>query len=678
YLSTLNLHFPSYVGSSSSLPKGASFQIIFGNNTAAYVAGSTNVYLQATAGGSGTLKLVNKTTKPSNVNQTYGLVHLTQNGQSLPDVQVPWGATQTLNNLSIGSYSVMPQNVVDTFGKTYQGTASPSTITIENSKTVTSNLNYTAIQTPGSLNIKLSPLPDGLGGYSANPSVIISQISNGSSVTKSIPWGTTTNVSQLTIGNTYGFSTPDITYNGNHCTAIFNPSTLIAAGQNAPITQLIYNCVQVQQDMVTINIQNAPTTLSTLKITLTPNNNGLPISQTINLNNGSGSTTLSLPDGGIYTLQTDTVSGYTANFSLQPLTVTPEAVATISFSKSNVTEGRIIGYLPGWKTPPAAQDLAAAGYTHILVAFGVFSTSTPGAIVSAFDTVTPAYVQSLHQHNIKVLLSLGGASSSIANTSVDFHAVLSAASSSDTFKQNFINSLKNYINTYGFDGFDIDIEHGLIPSGTFTHPQGDIALLADIINTMYAQKPGILITLAPQVANISATSGFDQTWGNYASLIRQTYQSLAWVGIQLYNTGCAYGLDQVCYDQTQTNSPNFSVAMAADLLENWPSQLPNGRATGFQPYIANLQPSQVVLGYPAPNISGASDGAAVIPTSTIKRAVECLKTATVSASSCDTYISPKAYGTIGGVFNWEVTYDQNNNFRFAKDLQCAVRGICNN
>ena len=75
----------------------------------------------------------------------------------------------------------------------------------------------------------------------------------------------------------------------------------------------------------------------------------------------------------------------------------------------------------------------------------------------------------------------------------------------------------------------------------------------------------------------------------------QTHNSLAWVGIQLYNTGCAYGIDQVCY-ASLPNSPDFTVAMTTDLLANWPAILSSGRASGFQPYISYLTPSQIVVG----------------------------------------------------------------------------------
>ena len=119
---------------------------------------------------------------------------------------------------------------------------------------------------------------------------------------------------------------------------------------------------------------------------------------------------------------------------------------------TNSSGGRIIGYLPGWKTPPPPDDLAKAGYTHIVIAFGVFSTTTPGQVVSAFDTVTAAYIKSLQNRGIKVLLSIGGASTGIDNTTVNFHQVLSEAPNAGAFSSTLVDSLEGFITQYGFDG----------------------------------------------------------------------------------------------------------------------------------------------------------------------------------------------------------------------------------
>ena len=374
-------------------------------------------------------------------------------------------------------------------------------------------------------------------------------------------------------------------------------------------------------------------------------------------------------------------SGYATGLTLCLNDPAPRSYPDGGFEEEAATTqaGKMIGYLEGWMPPIPAANIKKAGYTHVLIAFGVFSTTTPGRIVSAASAIDRAYIQSLQAEGISVLLSIGGASSSLPNTTVNFNDVVASAPSPEIFKTNFMASLNDFVQDYGFDGFDFDIEQGFIPEGTFTTPTGDIAILADIINTYHTQNPARLLTLAPQIANISATSGFNATFGNYSSLVMQTHASLAWVGIQLYNSGCAYGIDLICYDpNTSTTTPDPAVAFATDLLTNWPAQTPTGQATGFQPYKAYLSPSQVVLGYPVKNASGISDGspAAVIPV--IKRAIQCLNTKKLGPTECDTYTAPveMPFG-IGGVFSWTINDDATTGYAFATGLSpCVVKGIC--
>jgi chitinase len=533
----------------------------------------------------------------------------------------------------------------------------------------------------GSIQIQNSSLPSVITGYSGTPVATLTSSEEQTTFAQSVQWNSVTTVENLTKNVSYTLTTPNIQYNGYTCVGSFNPTTLVSSSTTAPSSQLSYSCTQDTPPApvdISVSVSGLPASTATIQVTLTPSDSSSAIMKTISLSGGQGSSSVSLMNNLTYSVTSTAVNGYSVNYN--PKTITPVTGGTAAITYSVVQPsagGRIIGYLPGWKTPPAATDLANAGYTHILVAFGVFSTTQPGQIVSAFDTVSKDYIASLKNAGIKVLLSLGGALTSIPGTSVDFHAVLTQASSPAAFQQTFIQSIENMVSQYGFDGFDIDIEHGINGGGTFAQPTGDIAVLANIINGAYIRNPNLLITMAPQVANISATSGFDATWGNYASLIMQTYSSLSWVGIQLYNTGCAFGIDQVCYDPNTTSSPNFTVAMATDLLANWPALDSTGRRTGFQPYISYLNPSQVVVGYPSPNRQGQSDGAPVTPNSTIKRAIQCLRTATSGSNSCGTYVPPKAYPGIGGVFNWEVTYDQDSNFQFANGLkECVRNGNC--
>lgn len=677
WLSTLSLVFPTYQGSTSKLPKGSSFTIIYGEPVADYVTGSVNVYLNAPVS-TGSVNIINASAKPTNVSQAYALVSLTLNGQNISAVQVPWSGQQLVSGLATGTYAIAPASVTDSSGVVYQGVANPANVTVNTGGTASSTLTYSAMAATGKISISLAALPAQLSGYTGIPQVTLSRVDNNSTTSAAVNWNSATVVNQLTNGISYKFSSPVISWNSYNCLAAFNPASATAA-VSAPTVQMAYTCTQIAQDNVSVNITGAPSSTGSIDVTFTPAGNSAPVTDTIPLSNGAGNSSVKLTSGAIYTVSATAMNGYTVRYSPQPLAASSTATETITYTVNAPTgASRIIGFLPGWKTPPAATALVNAGYTHVMVAFGVFSTTNPGVITPAFDTVTAAYIQSLHNAGLKVLLSLGGASSSIANTTVDFHQVLSAASSPAVFQQTFVSSLENLMTQYGFDGFDIDIEHGLNGGGTFTNPTGDIAVMANILNTMHNTHPGLLLTLTPQIANISATSGFDGTWGNYASLVMQTHQSLAWVGIQMYNSGCAFGIDLICYDPNNNRSPDTSVAMATDLLANWPSVTSTGQRTGFQPYISYLTPSQVVLGYPATDASGNSDGLPGAVPGTIKRAIQCLRTGVASATSCDTYIPPKAYPGIGGVFEWEITYDASNNFNFAKSLiNCVINGNCN-
>jgi len=380
-----------------------------------------------------------------------------------------------------------------------------------------------------------------------------------------------------------------------------------------------------------------------------------------------------------------TVSGtYTPTSAGGAVTATLAYNGTSTSVVSSNTGGRVIGYLVGWNTPPSAASIAAAGYTHVMISFGVFSTTNPGTIVTTpitgFDLTS--YIRDLHAQGIQALLSIGGASTNIPNTTVNFHEAWTPIGAAP-FETNMVASMTSLATTYDFDGFDFDIEQGFSPAATgatITNPGNDIPVLANIITTYRSANPGKLLTLVPQIANISATSGLNNTFGNYSSLIMQTgvAPALSWVGIQLYNAGCAFGIDCNCWDpNTLTTTPDPAVAFVEDLLQSWPSTCPLGQASGFLAYTASLVDSQVALGFPVINGQGISDGSPPAVLSVVKRAVQCLRTQTASSNSCDTYLPNNTYPNIGGVFSWNINNDASNSFQFSTGIYpCAVTGTC--
>lgn len=343
YLSTFMLHFPATPGKSTLLPVNNSITIQYGASIEGHI-GSANVYLTDPVF-IGNIELTNTSSKPTNVSQAYALVHITSNGQKISDVQLPWNGTQTISGLAVGSYNIAADNVTDSTGNVYQGAAAPATVAVVADQTVKSNITYTAVQQAGKLAIQLQTLPSELSGYTGKPTALVIQSSNGSSVPVSLTWGASSTVSQLKSGSTYSFSTPVISFNGYNCQPTFTPATLIASATTLPSTNLTYNCSQVPKSMVTLNVTGAPTTLSSLKITLTPNDNTTPVTQTVTLNNGSGTGTVSLTTGTVYNVSSDPVTGYGITFNPQPLTAAANAVETITLSQVTGTPVSINGQL---------------------------------------------------------------------------------------------------------------------------------------------------------------------------------------------------------------------------------------------------------------------------------------------------------------------------------------------
>jgi len=393
-----------------------------------------------------------------------------------------------------------------------------------------------------------------------------------------------------------------------------------------------------------------------------------------------------------------------------PLPVTREASKSVSYHKNTI--GRMIGYLPlNWNNSgknsdsiPSPEELANAGYTDILVAFGIFNTAPNCAesqncillsatgnqniqITSGDGTVKESlktYIESLHQHYIKVLLSLGGASASFgtANFKQSFNQIQNGSRTFTETVNAYVTSLQSLIRDYGFDGIDIDIEHGfsappgknLVAAGSIEtcerhfsqssglNPQaGSVGAMTAIIKQMLRDDPQLMISLAPQTLNIAANNRLEGNTLNYSSLIANLKDQLSWVGVQVYNSGGMYGPDGKIQPITGDNQVNASVAMALNLLQEWKQGWPNYFIDNAA---AILKPGQVVLGYPASNGS-FSDGQPPGNLHNIKQALSCLNQGT----HCD-QLSPRQAlsGPIGGVFIWSVNFDRANGYAFAKEM----------
>lgn len=137
-------------------------------------------------------------------------------------------------------------------------------------------------------------------------------------------------------------------------------------------------------------------------------------------------------------------------------TLTPSQTPTPTLTSPNPTQpnngiklGWSSGYYVGWLQstyPP--QTIPWKDFTHI-IHFSL-KTNRDGSLMYTHG-MTPAFMQALvteaHKHNVKALLSIGG------DDDQNWDGACSSAS-----RATFVHTLVSTMQTYGYDGLDLDIE----------------------------------------------------------------------------------------------------------------------------------------------------------------------------------------------------------------------------
>jgi chitinase len=373
---------------------------------------------------------------------------------------------------------------------------------------------------------------------------------------------------------------------------------------------------------------------------------------------------------------------------------------------------RIIGYQPlNWNNSgqfansvPPPREVWAAGYTHILISFGIFSLDascgTSGEcillsaagnesvqIVSGDGTESrplDAYVRALRGLGLEVMLSIGGASSSFGTVDFreSFNQVLQSQPDFSAAVDAFARSIVTVLDRYGFTGIDIDIEAGLdaphatgivaagaaspcekesTPGFTLNQRTGSVCALTAIIESLAKRRPDLLISLAPQTLNVAPNNRVGGDALNYLALVANTRGHLDWVGVQLYNSGSMFGPRGALHSFDAAGQVSSSVAMALGLTERWEG------GHGLRPLDnreALLSPDQVVLGYPVSNGS-RSDGVPAASPALVNQALDCLEGGHGCAGIAPRAGSPSE---VGGVFSWNVNFDRANGYAFARSF----------
>jgi chitinase len=266
---------------------------------------------------------------------------------------------------------------------------------------------------------------------------------------------------------------------------------------------------------------------------------------------------------------------------------------------------------------PAAYDLVAVAFAEATAQAGAVTFAVDSGLSAALGGYTDADfradVQTLHSRGKKVILSVGGEAGRVA--------VSDAASAT-----RFSDTMFALIQSYGFDGVDIDLENGLNPT-----------YMAQALRSLRSRVgANLIITMAPQTIDMQNPTV------SYFKLALDIRDILTVVHTQFYNSGSMLGCDQsFAYSQ---GTVNFMTALACIQLEN------------------GLRPDQVALGLPAG--PGAAGGGVVAP-SLVNQALDCLARGT----NCGSFRPPRTYPGIRGAMTWSINWDVSNGNQFANTVR---------
>ncbi|MEU3343823.1 glycoside hydrolase family 18 protein [Streptomyces sp. NPDC006700] len=270
----------------------------------------------------------------------------------------------------------------------------------------------------------------------------------------------------------------------------------------------------------------------------------------------------------------------------------------------------VTGYWQNFNNGATVQRISdvPSQYDIIAVAFAD-ATATRGAVSFTLDSAGlngytvdqfKADIKAKQAAGKKVVISVGGETGTVS--------VSDSASAT-----NFANSVYSLMQTYGFDGVDIDLENGL-----------NATYMTQALRALSGKAgPSLILTMAPQTIDMQSTSaGYFQTALNVKDI-------LTVVNTQYYNSGSMLGCDGKVYSQ---GSVDFLTALACIQLES------------------GLAPSQVGLGVPA-STRGAGSGY-VSPT-VVNNALDCL----AKGTNCGSFKPSKTYPALRGAMTWSTNWD---------------------
>jgi len=304
----------------------------------------------------------------------------------------------------------------------------------------------------------------------------------------------------------------------------------------------------------------------------------------------------------------------------------------------------IIGYWQNWissEAPYIPLDQIDGRYDIVCVSFAVPTSPADMNMQFVPESVSQStFIQqmsTIQAQGKKVLLSIGGANTSISMPDQTSHDA-------------FINSMNSLLDTYPFDGIDIDIEHGnsILASGIISNPTSvDCVYLIDAITQIKAHyatthSNTMMLTFAPETAYVQGgMSAYGGIWGGYLPILDALRDDINYIHVQLYNSGTVYGIDGEIYAQ---GTADFIVAMTEAMIQGFSTS--GGEFAGFPE-------EKIVVGLPA--CTAAAGGGFCSPV-VVASAIDYLH-GNGNAPGNYTLVHSQGYPQLGGMMTWSINWD---------------------
>ncbi|WP_432086805.1 chitinase [Streptomyces sp. bgisy095] len=292
-----------------------------------------------------------------------------------------------------------------------------------------------------------------------------------------------------------------------------------------------------------------------------------------------------------------------------------------------VPKHAVTGYWQNFDNGAAKQKLrdVQAAYDIIAVSFAD-STTTPGQITFNLDPAVgyasvadfKADVAAKKAAGKSVIISVGGEK---GNVTINSDASATA----------FANSTYALMQEYGFNGVDIDLEHGI--NSTY---------LTKALRQLSAKAgSGLVLTMAPQTIDMQSTGT------EYFKTALAVKDILTVINTQYYNSGSMLGCDGKVYSQ---GSVDFLTALACIQIQG------------------GLDPSQVGLGVPA-STRGAGSG--YVSPQIVNNALDCL----TKLTNCGNFKPAQAWPSLRGAMTWSTNWDATAGNAWSNAVGPHVHGL---